>query len=88
MTLPIIRSIVFDDSGATVEFANPDDVRGDLVMNRVLRIPFGRDYSLEIDAVLAAIESLVVEVVEDFNSWRPKPEQVGDDDEDDDDLDE
>jgi hypothetical protein len=87
MTLPIIRSIVFDDSGATVEFANPDDVRGDLVMNRVLRIPFGPEYSLEIDAVLAAIENLLVDVVEDFNSWRPAPGRVGDD-EDDDDTDE
>jgi hypothetical protein len=82
---PVVRSIVFDDDGATVEFAFPGDVRGDLVLNRVMRIPYGPEYGLELDGVLGALDELLAEVIQDFDQWRPAPPRVKADDDDDDD---
>jgi hypothetical protein len=84
---PVVRSIVFDDDGATVEFALPEDVRSNgLVLNRVIRIPFGPEWGLELEACLNAIEDLLVDVLEDFGSATPRavPESAEDGDEDED----
>lgn len=75
----MIRSIAIDAEAVNVEWLDPPRENG-LMQVHQISIPRGADYEDEIDAVVAATEALLVDVLEDaanMPAWEP------DDDEDD-----
>jgi hypothetical protein len=88
--LPVVRSCVFDAGGSvTLEYAFAADVKGcGLVRNHVLYVPAGGDWDLEVDAVMDALQALLVDALDGFDAVPAvRGAQEDDDDEEDDDED-
>lgn len=91
----MLRAVSFEDNGSVVlEYCIPaqDARENGVVLNHILRVPYGQEYDEEIDAVHDALLALVSDVLEDLPHLQPlrareAPEGDDEDDEDDDDDD-
>lgn len=92
----LLRSVGFQEDGSVVlEYCIPsqDARENGVILNHVMAVPYGGDYSDEIDAVTNAVIALIDDVLEDLPNLEPmrlsrqQDDNTADDDDSEDDDD-